>query len=210
MGFGLQGAADYVRCSVNTIRREAERNPQFRDEIRHAEENAELSPLRAMQRAIHTHWRAAAWFIERAFPERFARPGAGTFAPREIRQLRNDLLEAIHSEITTPESSKRIDQRVRSIFQHHIHLAAQRISASRRIRLEINAAEEKNRRTEPLAAFDPCSVTDDPPNFDGMPSFDWPGRESTKSASITPPSQPDCEQTSINPTNDNTMNSNIP
>src|SRR6476646_8849748 len=71
-GCSLRDAASYVNCSVCTIRREAERNPDFLQQIRHSEKHARLSPLRAMQQAMGTHWRAAAWFLERAFPDRFA------------------------------------------------------------------------------------------------------------------------------------------
>src|SRR5438270_8837533 len=59
-GCGLREAARYVRCSTNTIRREADRNPEFHDQLRQSEAYAQLSPLRAMQQAVGTHWRAAA------------------------------------------------------------------------------------------------------------------------------------------------------
>ena len=68
-GCGLREAARYVRCNINTIRREAERNPEFDERLRSSETYAQLSPLRAMQHAVGTHWRAAAWMLERAFPE---------------------------------------------------------------------------------------------------------------------------------------------
>src|SRR4051812_24208195 len=67
-GCGLREAARYVRCNINTIRREAERNPEFDERLRNSETYAQLSPLRAMQHAVGTHWRAAAWMLERAFP----------------------------------------------------------------------------------------------------------------------------------------------
>src|SRR5437879_4909219 len=51
-GCGLREAAKYVRCSTNTIRREAERNPDFNDQLRRSEMYAQLSPLRAMQQAV--------------------------------------------------------------------------------------------------------------------------------------------------------------
>src|SRR5215210_1962738 len=55
-GCELRDAAHYVNCSVNTIRREAERNPGFAEQLRNSEAHARLSPLRAMQRAMGTHW----------------------------------------------------------------------------------------------------------------------------------------------------------
>src|SRR6478609_8737298 len=55
-GCGLREAARYVRCNINTIRREAERNPDFDERLRRSETYAQLSPLRAMQHAVGTHW----------------------------------------------------------------------------------------------------------------------------------------------------------
>src|SRR4051812_6525875 len=101
-GCGLREAARYVRCNVNTIRREAERNTEFDEQLRRSETYAQLSPLRAMQHAVATHWRAAAWMLERAFPERFARPEPGAFGSRQARELLNEALGVISSEISDP------------------------------------------------------------------------------------------------------------
>src|SRR4051794_11933471 len=54
-GCGLREAARYVRCNINTIHREAERNPDFDEQLRRSETYAQLSPLRAMQHAVGTH-----------------------------------------------------------------------------------------------------------------------------------------------------------
>src|ERR1700759_4664763 len=51
-GCGLREAARYVRCGINTIRREAERNPEFDEQLRRSQTYAQLCPLRAMQLAV--------------------------------------------------------------------------------------------------------------------------------------------------------------
>src|SRR3954471_24234235 len=55
-GCGLREAARYVRCNTGTIRLEAERNPEFDNQLRRSQTYAQLSPLRAMQLAVGTHW----------------------------------------------------------------------------------------------------------------------------------------------------------
>ncbi len=72
-GCSLQAAAHYVQCAPNTIRREAARNPDFGRRFREARLQAQLSPLQAMRTAAASHWRAAAWMLERGDPDHFAR-----------------------------------------------------------------------------------------------------------------------------------------
>ena len=65
VGCGLEKAARYVGCAASTIRREARRNPEFDLQLRRASMASEMEAFRAIQRAASTHWRAAAWFINR-------------------------------------------------------------------------------------------------------------------------------------------------
>ena len=76
VGCSIQAAARYVGCSRNTIRREAARNEEFADLLRYAEIEARIRPVRTMQEASGTHWRAAAWLLERTQPEEYARAAA--------------------------------------------------------------------------------------------------------------------------------------
>ena len=50
-GCGLADAARYVGSTVSTIRREANRNPEFAKKLRHAERISELAPLNAVRHA---------------------------------------------------------------------------------------------------------------------------------------------------------------
>ena len=89
-GCSLRDAAHFMHCSYDTIRREMKRDPAFKEQLGRSELYAQLSPLRSMQQAVSTHWRAAAWFLERAYPERFApRPGHSR-SPASPRALRPD------------------------------------------------------------------------------------------------------------------------
>ena len=59
-GCGIADAARYVGCSVNTINRDASRDPSFHKRMREAFLAAELKPLQTMRQAATHHWRAAA------------------------------------------------------------------------------------------------------------------------------------------------------
>jgi hypothetical protein len=109
-GCGIEGAARYVGCNTRTIRREALRNPDFHEQLRNAELACELEPLRAMKRAAATHWRAAAWLLERTQPNRFARRGPDAVTPAELDALMQRLSEAIAAELPDQETFARVCQ----------------------------------------------------------------------------------------------------
>jgi hypothetical protein len=151
-GCGLRDAARYVNCSVRTIRREAERNPEFDDELRRSEVHAKLNPLRAMQHAIGTHWRAAAWFLERAFPERFGKRDRSLFGPREARQLLDEMLRIVSSEVD-PLQADRVEKRVKATFEYYLRCAGDRDRNSRSLRDAMAYFEQKNHYGDPLVRF---------------------------------------------------------
>jgi hypothetical protein len=151
-GCGLQDAARYVNCSVRTIRREAERNPDFDDELRRSDVHAKLNPLRAMQQAIGTHWRAAAWFLERAFPERFGKRDRSVFGPREARQLLDEMLRIVNSEVD-PLQADRVEKRVKATFEYYLRCASDRDRNSRSLRDAMAYFEQKNHYGDPLVRF---------------------------------------------------------
>ena len=101
-GCSLQAAAHYVACAPNTIRREADRNPDFGRRFREARLQAQLSPLQAMRKAAASHWRAAAWMLERGDPDHFARRPSPAFRAKQAQALRNDILAILSAEIDNP------------------------------------------------------------------------------------------------------------
>jgi len=70
-------AAEYVGCSVSTIQRTVERDPLFAESLGKARNNAELGLVRNIRNAANNekYWRAAAWALERFFPNKY-HPGA--------------------------------------------------------------------------------------------------------------------------------------
>jgi hypothetical protein len=151
-GCGLKEAARYVGCSVRTIRREMQRNTHFDSSVRRSEMYAELSPLRAMQNAVSTHWRAAAWMLERAFPERFAKPDPGGFGARQARELLDEVLQIFRTELHDPFQFDRVDKRVRATFEYHVRRACDRRRNARSLRNAMAYFEQKD-QLKPLDPF---------------------------------------------------------
>ena len=151
-GCAVRDAARYVRCSARTIRREAERDPDFHQQLRRSEMYAQLSPLRSMQQAVATHWRAAAWMLERAYPDRFARRDPAAFAPKQARRLLGEVLSIISSEVPDVFQYERIEKRLRPTFEYIIRDACDGRRTSRGLRRAMRFFEQKERHNnDPFA-----------------------------------------------------------
>jgi len=111
-GYGISDAAHYVGCSPATIRREALRNVEFHEALRRAELGAKLKPMQTLQKAAATHWRAAAWLLERTSPDRFARCDAKSLKQDEVEEIVCSLVETIVTEIDDPQVQKRVYNRL--------------------------------------------------------------------------------------------------
>ncbi len=77
LGLNRKVAADCVGCSPQTIWRTARRDPEFAKRLRQLEGKSELALLHSVQVAAkdEKNWRAAAWALERLFPDRYSRRG---------------------------------------------------------------------------------------------------------------------------------------
>ncbi|HEY2840209.1 MAG TPA: hypothetical protein VGJ26_13725 [Pirellulales bacterium] len=107
-GCGIESAARYIGCASSTIRREAERNPQFGEALRAAHLNAELNPLHALRRAAQNHWRAAAWLLERFNPERFARQDVHRLTPKQLQACLSRAAQVIADEVKDADAFARV------------------------------------------------------------------------------------------------------
>ncbi|MBL9163816.1 MAG: hypothetical protein JNL18_13880 [Planctomycetaceae bacterium] len=92
-GMRVEHAARYVGCSARTVRREADRNDQFRVDLAAAELAVRSDPEKLMGRAAGSHWRAAAWMLERREPHRFGRRRADSCGPRELEEICTTIME---------------------------------------------------------------------------------------------------------------------
>jgi hypothetical protein len=130
-GCGLAAAARFVSCSVDTIRREALRNEDFRRALRGGEVRAQLDPLQAMRLAAKSHWRAAAWLLERANPEQFGRRSAAKCQPDDLIKVVDAAIETAAEEIDDRELRDRVCRRLMLVATR----ATRSLAAAERSRL---------------------------------------------------------------------------
>src|SRR5688572_5137950 len=84
-GQSVRAAARTIGCDVKTIRRHAERDENFARLLRKAELRARKDPLKMLQRAAGTSWRAAAWLLERTDPQHYGKQSAIACRPEQLR-----------------------------------------------------------------------------------------------------------------------------
>jgi hypothetical protein len=156
-GCGIQDAARYVHCAPSTIHKERKHNKEFRDELRRAQLVAQLHPLRAMQHAVGTHWRAAAWMLERTHPDRFARQNPLAFGPKQARALMDDLLAIVREEVFDSAISDRLQKRITAAMRYAMRASWDMRRASRDLRRAMEFFAQKGPSINPL----------------GLPGFDF-------------------------------------
>jgi hypothetical protein len=109
----LEEAAEWIDVSIRTVQRERRRDEDFDHEVRLAQQ-ASPDPLRLMENAARTHWRAAAWLLERTRPEQFARKPANTARDFQVEAALGMLLEAALA-ATAPEQRAAFYQQVEPV-----------------------------------------------------------------------------------------------
>lgn len=106
-------AASFVGCAVSTIRRTAERDPEFARQLGRAEYNAEINYLKNIRKAANKeqYWRAAAWALERKNPRDFARRGPDVITVDQIASLLAQFTEIVVEEVPVARYRKNILRR---------------------------------------------------------------------------------------------------
>ena len=102
-GASVRQAAHFVDCDPKSIRREAERNDDFRCQLAKAKSEANIHPLQTLQRAAQTDWRAALRYMERLDPDRFARTDANVVTRRDANQFVAHLVESIERAVSSAD-----------------------------------------------------------------------------------------------------------
>jgi hypothetical protein len=84
----IEEASEAVGVSIRTVQRERKRDEDFDHDVLLALQKTP-DPLKLMEQAARTHWRAAAWLLERQNPEEYARkPVNATSAKKVATALR--------------------------------------------------------------------------------------------------------------------------
>ena len=79
----IEEASAAVGVSIRTVQRERKRDEDFDHEVLLALQKTP-DPLKLMEQAARTHWRAAAWLLERQNPEEYARKPVNTTSPKKV------------------------------------------------------------------------------------------------------------------------------
>ena len=97
----IEEASEAVGVSIRTVQRERKRDEDFDHEVLLALQKTP-DPLKLMEQAARTHWRAAAWLLERQNPEEYARKPVNTTSPKKVatalRFVQETALEAVPAE----------------------------------------------------------------------------------------------------------------
>jgi hypothetical protein len=107
-GCSFDSAARYVGCTVITIRREALRNAEFHEQLREAELACQTNSLRTVRRHAETHWRAAAWLLERTDPENFGRRKPIQLTPAQLDLFLDSLVGIVEREVDDEDALRRV------------------------------------------------------------------------------------------------------
>jgi hypothetical protein len=94
-------AATYVGCAISTIQNTADRDPTFAEKLRQAAYSTELGLLKNIRNAAskEQYWRAAAWALERRFPERYALREPDAFTLEEVTALLGQFNDIVIEEL---------------------------------------------------------------------------------------------------------------
>jgi len=104
-------AAKYVKCTLETIRYNAEQDDEFANQIRKAEATLEVVQLKNIENSGKRDWRASAWLLERKYPEKFGTRKIADISRRKLAELLNHFTEIIISEVPVMKYRKKILKR---------------------------------------------------------------------------------------------------
>lgn len=118
-GMPMTRIARYVGHDRKTIYRERQRDAAFDQRVRRAELTTDLAPLQAMRRAAETHWRAAAWIIDRddrLRAERRATVRQPLFTRDDLQQMADDVKRLVERAVLSPFESERLLYQIDSLY----------------------------------------------------------------------------------------------
>jgi hypothetical protein len=113
-GSTVEEAAQIVGVSLRTVEREAKHNEHFDHDLQLALHAAPVDPHQLVLRAARTHWRAAAWLLERTDPDRFAKRPPNSCSYGTLQDMSDWLIETA-LEATPPEHREAVYRRLRGV-----------------------------------------------------------------------------------------------
>jgi hypothetical protein len=118
VGGSRAAAARYVGCHAQTIRNTAQRDPQFGAALERAESSDEIVLLTNITKAGKDprYWRAAAWALERKYPDRYGQRDPKAFTAEQISTILGHFSEVIIEEIPDEADARRILERLNGLI----------------------------------------------------------------------------------------------
>jgi hypothetical protein len=117
VGCSQRVIARYVGCARETIRQTTARDEKFAAKVRDARCNAEVGLLRYIRNAAkkEQYWRAAAWMLERGYPDRYARRGPEVITIDQIAALLAHFCQIIVDEVPVAKYRQNILRRLNDL-----------------------------------------------------------------------------------------------
>jgi hypothetical protein len=118
MGCSRRAAAKYVGCAPATIVNTARRDPEFAAQLQRAESKAEIGYMKNIQKAAskEQYWRAAAWALERKYPDQYALRSPDAISRDEVIALLTQLAGLITQEVPVARFRKGLLKRLQSLL----------------------------------------------------------------------------------------------
>jgi hypothetical protein len=113
-GATVEEAAEIVGITLRTVQRAAKLDECFDHDLHLALHAAPVDAERLVQRAARTHWRAAAWLLERTDPDRFAKRPPNSCSPGTLMDISDWLIETA-LEATPPAAREAVYRRMRAV-----------------------------------------------------------------------------------------------
>ena len=119
MGCDRETACNYLGKTAVELHAELQCDNAFRRQLLRAEATPEFSHMRNLYNAAkdEKHWRASVWWLERRAPERYARRAPESISAAQLRQVIEELSEAIGCEVNDPQDRGRVLARLVQIAE---------------------------------------------------------------------------------------------
>ena len=119
VGCSRQTAASYVGCASDTIRKTAQRDAGFNDQLQQAESKYEILHLKNINEAAKSkqYWRAAAWALERKFPDRYGHRHPTSITAEQVSNLVAQLAEIVAEAVPAAKHRKAVLRRITALLE---------------------------------------------------------------------------------------------
>ena len=110
MGLTRRKAAKHIGVSQATVYRLLKEDPDFAEQLRQAEVEQEIMPLRYLFDHGRRSWRAAAWVLERTKPNVYGRRAAETVTYGDLYAVVTAILELALKDVDNAKLKQAIDR----------------------------------------------------------------------------------------------------